>query len=111
MRVQGLNGALLDYWVGRAEGKINTPFTGPFEIEVEREWETESVPYSPSSDWSQGGPIIEREGIESGLLGNGEYYATRTRVYVFKAKTQLVAAMRCFVASKYGESVPCPDPE
>jgi hypothetical protein len=72
-------------------------------------------PYNPSTDWLQGGPIIEREGI--GL----DQYADYPRWQAFtpaperpsgqavcNGPTPLIAAMRCYVASKLGDTVEIP---
>ncbi len=68
--------------------------------------------FSPSTDWSQGGPIIDREGIE--------LKRSMTKPFVWAAfayrsprahrcgPTPLIAAMRCFVASKMGDEVDVP---
>lgn len=62
-----------------------------------------------STDWSQGGPIIEREGI-SWHCGN----KTSWHAYGygsnenFSGPTPLIAAMRCYVASKLGDIVKVP---
>ena len=75
---------------------------------------------SPSTNWAVGGPIIEQEQIalqyyqDGGHENGGEWVA-----YVLSGKdddgfdntivtdgpTPLVAAMRCYVASKFGEEV------
>jgi hypothetical protein len=77
-----------------------------------------------STDWSQGGPIIEREGIE--LLCNltateaARFQTTRADWQAFyrtnrttegrrHGTTPLIAAMRCFVASRLGDEVDVPD--
>lgn len=74
-----------------------------------------SMCYTPSTDWAQGGPIIEREGI---LLirqtldrwvseysnGCGRFDHARSH-----GPTPLIAAMRCYVASKLGEDVEIPE--
>lgn len=81
--------------------------------------------YSPSTDWAQGGPIIEREHIELNWWGdlNGDNSWTAARAgeqpcsyrdfYVddepHKGPTPLIAAMRCFVASKLGDEVDVPE--
>ena len=71
--------------------------------------------FSPSTNWSQGGPIIEREEIdlncyESPKTGVGwwsaEITGTKARA---KAHTPLIAAMRCYVASKLGDEVEIPE--
>lgn len=63
--------------------------------------------YSPSSDWSQGGPIIEREEITISPVDRGLWGAEieLSRVIYEQGPTPLIAAMRCFVYSKFGEEV------
>ena len=99
----------LDWAVAKAEGRnvvyhdgsVNWPYL---------------VGYSPSTDWSQGGPILEREGItvskEEGL------WSAYFRDHLFEedcsehwqvGPTPLIAAMRCYVASKLGNSVEVPE--
>lgn len=76
--------------------------------------------YSPSTDWSQGGPIIDREGITTvRRVHNGapDWWATTevsdtSRDYEpmgLTGPTPLVAAMRCFVASRLGDEVDVPE--
>ena len=66
------------------------------------------IPFS--TDWAQGGPIIEREGIQLALVGDFCWEALRNADGVFcLGRTQLIAAMRCFVASKLGDEVDVPD--
>lgn len=74
--------------------------------------------YEPSTDWAQGGPIIDREkfGVchynESDGWEVPNWAAWRTdvddRVQIM-GETALIAAMRCFVASKLGDEVDVPD--
>ena len=69
-----------------------------------------------STDWAQGGPIIEREGI---CLTHPKYDCWTaigqdstdldTPLYQEDGPTPLIAAMRCFVASKLGEEVEIPE--
>jgi hypothetical protein len=65
-------------------------------------------PYS--TDWGQGGPIIEREDIgtwpSERIDHEGEWGARIT--YIVYGPTPLVAAMRCYVASKLGDEVEIP---
>lgn len=68
--------------------------------------------YTPSNDWAQGGPIIEREGIQiqkhlSGWVALPEGAEFSEENYQ-EGETPLIAAMRCFVASKLGEEVEIP---
>lgn len=65
-------------------------------------------------DWAQGGPIIERHRIEICHLDNGEWRAqlnanqwgVHCRHY---GESPLIAAMRCYVASKLGDDVEIPE--
>ncbi|MFM0270122.1 DUF2591 family protein [Paraburkholderia aspalathi] len=113
MKVSELRGLMLDVWVCRAEleefqGLRLTPAVA------------ESVkakigyyPYHPSLDWNLAGPIIDREkiGITFGTA-SGLWHAMAMNAGVLSVKwhitapTPLVAAMRCYVALKFGEEVP-----
>lgn len=61
-----------------------------------------------STNWAQGGPIIEREGIA--LLPEYEWcgYIDNIRSQKY-GPTPLIAAMRCYVASKLGDTVEIPE--
>ena len=66
--------------------------------------------FYPSEYWAEGGPIIEREWIE---LANNElrWKATLTgehKKFRQYGPTPLIAAMRCFVASRLGDEVDIP---
>jgi hypothetical protein len=66
--------------------------------------------FSPSTDWAQGGLIIERERIylqpEIGKEGAGNaWYAVSMYNTDAYGSTPLIAAMRCYVASKLGDEV------
>lgn len=65
-------------------------------------------PYEYSTDWAQGGPIIEREGIALYLYGNSEWNA-HVGGKESTGPTPLIAAMRCYVASKLGDDVEIPE--
>lgn len=81
------------------------------------------VDFTPSTNWSHGGPIIEREGISVAfVLGwvshpMGPWRATprlseQYNYYTLGAaqcETPLIAAMRCYVASKLGDEVEIPE--
>jgi hypothetical protein len=64
-----------------------------------------------STDWAQGGPIIEREGIRIVEVAADVWGAVYSRGDVGRehfAETPLIAAMRCYVASKLGDEVEIP---
>jgi hypothetical protein len=71
------------------------------------------APYNPSTDWEQGGPIVELEGINlralSGALWEAETWSAEGGQYLLDGPTPLVAAMRCYVASKLGDQVELPE--
>lgn len=66
-----------------------------------------SFQYSPSTDWAQGGPIIEREKIELRYSNTGVYASYYVGGTWF-GSTPLIAAMRCYVASKLGDTIDIP---
>jgi len=101
MKTSELTGAALDWAVAKCEG-----------------YRLDLVPedsYTPSTDWVQGGPIIEREGINlfqrKGLAAKeGKPWLAYTASQLEQAgPTPLIAAMRCYVASKLGDEVDVPD--
>lgn len=116
MKVSELSAALLDYWVARAEGYV---LRGRWWWRNGSEWCT-AEHFAPSQGWTIGGPIIEREriGIEpwdDGRTGAAIWVATTfenrvtSPLWSRRSKsgaTPLIAAMRCYVASKFGEEVP-----
>jgi hypothetical protein len=118
MKVAELEGALLDAWVARAEGYDVVPApTDPQGCWVDTGGTP--FPFRPSTDWSQGGQIIEREQIAIETGGEGKYnprpptwYAICDGIFDYghhhqgEGPTPLIAAMRAYVASKFGEEVP-----
>ena len=68
-------------------------------------------PHFYSTDWSQGGPIIEREEIALWPDAEGGWLASADngKGCDFHGPTPLIAAMRCYVASKLGDEVEIPE--
>jgi len=64
--------------------------------------------YNPSGDWMQGGPIIEREKIDLQWDMNRWNAAIGTMRWYIGGPTPLIAAMRCYVASKLGDDIDVP---
>jgi len=63
-----------------------------------------------STNWAQGGPIIEREKICLVGMSKGGWKASiGQQDYSFASETPLLAAMRCYVASKLGDEVEIPE--
>ena len=73
-------------------------------------------PHNYSTDWAQGGPIIEREWLDITPWPNesDEELHWQCKQHdsidcVTFGPTPLIAAMRCFVASKMGDEIYVPD--
>jgi hypothetical protein len=65
-----------------------------------------------STDWAQGGPIIEREGMTIALDAFGwqaRHYDGESEPWIMTGPTPLIAAMRCYVASELGDEVEIPE--
>jgi len=65
-------------------------------------------PHFYSTDWAQGGPIIERERIELSFGGRLWWSLSGNRQTPCTGETPLIAAMRCYVASVLGDEVELP---
>ena len=71
--------------------------------------------YWYSTDWGQGGPLIQQECLdvrvfaEHGAPDGGPYWIAERYPSVGHGSTPLIAAMRCFVASRLGDEVEIPD--
>jgi len=65
--------------------------------------------YNPTTDWAQGGPILEREGITLSDASDTMWSAGYKGTLNHFGPTPLIAAMRCMVSSKLGKEVEVPD--
>ena len=69
--------------------------------------------YAPTIDWAQGGPIIERERITSRVDTRGGRWVSFLDggkvTWRMVGPTPLIAAMRCYVASKMGDTIEVPE--
>ena len=94
-----------------SSGVVTTIIRGKTET---KEWEWN---FHPSTNWAQGGPIIEREGIRvspsthapSVWIASTYDYDQEDWVKNRSGLTPLIAAMRSYVASKLGDTVEVPD--
>ena len=62
-----------------------------------------------SSDWACGGPILEREGISIYRMTSDWSAAYNPSGAAQDGPTPLIAAIRCYVASKLGDTVEVPE--
>jgi hypothetical protein len=76
-------------------------------------WEHAQNKHRYSTNWAQGGPIIDEAEIDTYLMERGSPFGWLAEITGTKAKgrgpTRLIAAMRCHVTSKLGEEVEVPD--
>ncbi|ABO60556.1 DUF2591 domain-containing protein (plasmid) [Burkholderia vietnamiensis] len=120
MQVSELTGAMLDYWVARG-WELTDPVIGSDDVcrvlvKPAFESQPRRVNYLPSSSWVDGGPIIELGHISVRWIDDETLYgqpvpphwvAEHPSVnYGIEGATALEAAMRVYVASKFGDTVP-----
>ncbi len=115
-KVADLCGPMLDGAVALAEGLTFTNHRHNWCLVLD-EAEDEMRVYEPSVDWDLAGPIIERERISLHFEYDPEHpqiwhALTHTRplikASVGTGERALIAAMRAYVASKFGEMVELP---
>lgn len=108
MKTSELTGALLDYWVARAHGKHNP------RIMIGGVCGINGSPFRPSTNWSQGGPLID--GYEAFI---GQRSPGFVQVEIMgdndelnfpdipgEGPTTLIAVCRAIVRRTYGDEVP-----
>jgi len=104
-----LTGAALDWAVAKCEGHSLEQYdkNGPWYVGRE----IVGFSLSPSTNWAQGGPIIERENMDLIRLADDRGWRARNYDQTVKAHgpTPLIAAMRCYVAYKLGDEVEIPN--
>ena len=123
MKTAELIGPALDWAVAKAKGDFQ------FEVYCKRVWylwfathgslsphHTDSIWWNPSTDWEQGGPIIERErvSVEVTCMGSGFEWSARcdpmeNASYGEYGPTPLIAAMRCYCCAKLGDEIDIPE--
>jgi hypothetical protein len=123
MKTADLIGPALDWAVATCEGYSLTSDGISLLLKRGKELRilgknSSSLAYSTSTDWSQGGPIIEREGIAVGhAVSEIDWCSCLSRYaetdpaerFPQEGPTPLIAAMRCYVASKLGAEVDVPE--
>jgi hypothetical protein len=113
MKTSELTGAALDWAVAKCEPDDTLAIyfdesTG--EPLCHDDWPNNQE-YKPSTDWAQGGPIIEREWIDLHCVNDSLWEAECPAVgglAMQNGPTPLIAAMRCYCMSKLGDEVEVP---
>jgi hypothetical protein len=110
MKTAELTGAALDWAIAKCEFSGCEDWNGTL-AGIDAVSDMEGKAFSPSTDWAQGGTIIEREGMQ--LWRGGEWCASLDQSFnppdFQTGTTPLIAAMRCYVASKLGDDVELPE--
>ena len=116
VKTADLTGPALDWAVAKSEGlnpnsdpKIRRQYVGYSGFAEANGFGYAIKHYS--TDWSQGGPIIERKWIELGAYHDqwrAVFHGEEGSIHQ-DGPTPLIAAMRCIVASRLGDGVEVPD--
>ncbi len=123
IKVSELSGAALDWAVAKCENKETWLVPedyfqgGTLVFHNEYDWVADAnIVCSYSTNWAQGGPIIEREKIDIGVDWATElFWLAGYEVFRECMKheqvgpTPLIAAMRCYVTSKLGGEIDVPE--
>jgi len=121
VKVSEASGVVLDWLVGMAQGyELNLYGVDPSIRARVPGLGGVHAPWAPSRYWNQGGPIMEREVIhtwtdlkDAAYLGHPyEFWVASTASDMSPllwGPTKLIAAMRCYVASKLGDEIEVPE--
>lgn len=112
IKVSEASGAALDWLVAKAEGWADRGYMSLDAI-ARNTLAFADNPYNPSTDWEQGGPIIEREKLNTEWSALWKSWLCPDKrnggATSYMGDTPLIAAMRCYVASKLGDEVEVPE--
>ena len=124
IKTSKLTGTALDWFVAKCEGGIEqgvygTPVLMESGLHLHYCDVLLSHPYNPSTDWAQGGPLIQREKMTLSYDEDGQTYSAYVSLFRQRGMsnrtrwrsgpTPLIAAMRCLCCSLLGEEVEIPD--
>lgn len=116
MKMAELTGRALD-WAVASAGGLDYETAGGTYMEGDESDEyygcSFTTLYSPSTNWAQGGVIIEREKIRIVPSHTNKWHAAITSsaggVLWWMGNSPLEAAMRCYCASNLGDKVEIPE--
>lgn len=120
IKTSELTGTALDWAVQWAHNPTGPTGAGWYERDANNKLFDPLNEYtiSPSTDWAQGGPIIERGHIHTWTDRKDAAYAGHPDSYwvaemteiggIWWGPTPLIAAMRCYVANKLGDEIDIP---
>lgn len=124
VKTSELIGPALDWAVAKALGAVfkedsigciiavlDGKWLGGFKTKKEYGCALPNPVYYPSTSWLHGGPILERLILEGLLVQRANTNIPQCRATltswdpIFYGPTPLIAAMRCYVASKLGDEI------
>ena len=110
IKTKDLTGAQLDWMVAKCEDKNGVLHDDGITwcIVIAAPSGVYKGRYTPTVNWAQGGQIIEREGISIYRMTSDWSAAYNPSGAAQDGPTPLIAAMRCYVASKLGDEVDVP---
>ena len=118
MKVEELSGAALDWAVFSLEREASSWYVNDNGCFMAEEGEI-SWKYQPSTNWAQGGPLIEKYGITIADHSPGHRFKIKGWVAWRGNRdpdmgwnnqpTPLIAAMQCIVATELGDEVELPE--
>jgi hypothetical protein len=116
MKTSELQGKALDWAVAKCEFPEPDYEPQDWLVYITEDCMDDGWVFKPSTDWVQGGPIIERERIAIWFEKYDDidsalpvWAAVRFNEQDYYGSTPLIAAMRCYVASKLGDEVEVPE--
>ena len=124
VQVSELSGAALDWAVAKAIGA----YRGKYEmVKGSAPWDSWIFPdgfprkatsgkFAPSTDWSQGGPLIQKHGCDLNCIAASNCWEANCwddqmptpSLHLAEAETPLIAACRAIVSAKLGDTVSVP---
>ena len=119
MKTSELTGIALDWAVAKCEGATDFWFDTVATHWVKLDGKDRALRYGwaqsylPSTNWAQAGPIIDREKISIDYRDTFDWWVAYVNggtdeEYGCTGPTPLIAAMRCYVASKLGDEIEIP---
>lgn len=108
IKTSELTGSALDWAVAKAQGYGLSTLDLLYDIKQYNK-------YKPSSDWGFGGPIVEEQRIYVKPNSSNEGWRSYVLIggggiaWSYFGPTFLIAAMRCYVASKLGDEIEVPE--
>jgi hypothetical protein len=123
MKTSELTDAALNWAVAKCEGHDVFIKHAPVQVMYTPKGKRSWYIYTPSTNWAQGGPIIVREQFNRIALNVSGGYTVSKKIaelhddndsFIIRwvhgvGPTSLIAAMRCYVASKLGDEVDIPE--